>query len=87
MLQIEQYFQCRQVFEKLISGMYLGDIVRRVLCRMAEEVAFFGDTTPVKLKTPFILRYALMITLRTLYAYPFSELAEIITILHDLFIN
>lgn len=38
--------------------MYLGDIVRRVLCRMAEEAAFFGDTVPAKLKTRFILRYA-----------------------------
>lgn len=45
-----------QIFEKLISGMYLGEIVRRVLCRMAEEAAFFGDTVPPKLKIPFILR-------------------------------
>ncbi|XXG45869.1 hypothetical protein AAC387_Pa02g0836 [Persea americana] len=55
-LDVESLNPGEQVFEKLISGMYLGDIVRRVLCRMAEEVAFFGDTTPVKLKTPFILR-------------------------------
>ncbi|KAJ9688309.1 hypothetical protein PVL29_014149 [Vitis rotundifolia] len=45
-----------QIFEKIISGMYLGDIVRRVLCRMAEEADFFGDTVPPKLKIPFILR-------------------------------
>ncbi|KAL3532538.1 hypothetical protein ACH5RR_006059 [Cinchona calisaya] len=45
-----------QIFEKLISGMYLGEIVRRVLCRMAEEAGFFGDTVPSKLKIPFILR-------------------------------
>ncbi|XP_059634893.1 hexokinase-1-like [Cornus florida] len=45
-----------QIFEKVISGMYLGEIVRRVLCRMAEEAAFFGDTVPPKLKIPFILR-------------------------------
>jgi len=45
-----------QIFEKIISGMYLGDIVRRVLCRMAEEAEFFGDTVPPKLKIPFILR-------------------------------
>ncbi|KAI5662746.1 hypothetical protein M9H77_22069 [Catharanthus roseus] len=45
-----------QIFEKIISGMYLGEIVRRVLCRMAEEAAFFGDTVPPKLKIPFILR-------------------------------
>ncbi|KAK1266562.1 Hexokinase-2 [Acorus gramineus] len=45
-----------QIFEKLISGMYLGEIVRRVLLRMAEEAAFFGDTVPPKLRIPFILR-------------------------------
>ncbi|KAJ8755812.1 hypothetical protein K2173_024357 [Erythroxylum novogranatense] len=45
-----------QVFEKVISGMYLGEVVRRVLLRMAEEAAFFGDIVPPKLKIPFILR-------------------------------
>ncbi|CAA7393914.1 unnamed protein product [Spirodela intermedia] len=45
-----------QIFEKLISGMYLGDIVRRVLLRMAKEAALFGDTVPPKLEVSFILR-------------------------------
>ncbi|KAK7319943.1 hypothetical protein RJT34_04672 [Clitoria ternatea] len=45
-----------QIFEKLISGMYLGEIVRRVLLKMAEEADFFGDTIPPKLRIPFILR-------------------------------
>ncbi|KAH7565329.1 hypothetical protein ACOSP7_020348 [Xanthoceras sorbifolium] len=45
-----------QIFEKMISGMYLGEIIRRILCRMAEEAAFFGDTVPPKLKVPFALR-------------------------------
>ncbi|KAK1286693.1 Hexokinase-2 [Acorus calamus] len=45
-----------QIFEKLVSGMYLGEIVRRVLLRMAEEAAFFGDTVPEKLRIPFVLR-------------------------------
>ncbi|KAB2024285.1 hypothetical protein ES319_D06G077200v1 [Gossypium barbadense] len=45
-----------QILEKMISGMYLGEIVRRVLCKMAEEAAIFGDTVPPKLKIPFILR-------------------------------
>ncbi|KAH1091020.1 hypothetical protein J1N35_018277 [Gossypium stocksii] len=43
-----------QIYEKVISGMYLGEIFRRVLCKMAEE-AFFGDIVPPKLKEPFIL--------------------------------
>lgn len=42
----------------MISGMYLGDIVRRVLYRMAEESDIFLD--PAKnLSVPFILRYAI----------------------------
>ncbi|CAL0332500.1 unnamed protein product [Lupinus luteus] len=45
-----------QIFEKIISGMYLGDIVRRVLLKLAEEADFFGDIVPPKLRTPFILR-------------------------------
>ncbi|RZC72403.1 hypothetical protein C5167_035541 [Papaver somniferum] len=45
-----------QIFKKIISGMYLGDIVRRVLCKMAEEAGFFGDIVPPKLRTRFILR-------------------------------
>ncbi|KAK3435832.1 hypothetical protein EUGRSUZ_C00559 [Eucalyptus grandis] len=44
-----------QAYEKLISGMYLGEIVRIALLRMAEESALFGDI-PLKLKIPFILR-------------------------------
>ncbi|XP_058214399.1 hexokinase-1-like [Rhododendron vialii] len=36
--------------------MYLGEILRRVLCRMADEAAFFGVTVPPKLKIPPILR-------------------------------
>lgn len=40
--------------------MYLGEIVRRVLYKMAEEAWFFGETVPSKLKVPFILRYKFM---------------------------
>lgn len=46
-----------QIYEKLISGMYLGEILRRILLRMAEEVEFFGESVPEKLKVPFILRW------------------------------
>ncbi|XP_004302852.1 PREDICTED: hexokinase-1-like [Fragaria vesca subsp. vesca] len=45
-----------QIFEKIISGMYLGEIVRRALYRIAEEASIFGDIVPPKLKVPFILR-------------------------------
>ncbi|XP_057794817.1 hexokinase-2, chloroplastic [Salvia miltiorrhiza] len=46
----------QQIFEKTISGMYLGEIVRRVLHRMAEDITLFGDSLPEKLQEPFSLR-------------------------------
>ncbi|XP_055831757.1 hexokinase-2 isoform X1 [Solanum dulcamara] len=45
-----------QIFEKICSGMYLGEILRRVLLRMAEEAGIFGEEVPPKLKNSFILR-------------------------------
>jgi len=45
--------------------MYLGEIVRRALFKMAEEADFFGDTVPPKLKVPFILRYDNLLTYTT----------------------
>ncbi|XP_022872711.1 probable hexokinase-like 2 protein [Olea europaea var. sylvestris] len=45
-----------RMFEKLISGMYLGEIVRRVLLKMAQETALFGEWVPPKLATPYLLR-------------------------------
>ncbi|GAB4842309.1 hypothetical protein Ancab_012279 [Ancistrocladus abbreviatus] len=39
-----------QVLEKMISGRYLGEIVRVVLLTMAEDAAFFGEMVPPKLK-------------------------------------
>ncbi|XVE82995.1 hypothetical protein DITRI_Ditri16bG0050800 [Diplodiscus trichospermus] len=46
---------CR-IFEKLISEMYLGEIVRRVLVEMAQETALFGQSVPPKLLVPYLLR-------------------------------
>ncbi|KZV57800.1 Hexokinase-like 3 [Dorcoceras hygrometricum] len=45
-----------RIFEKLISGMYLGEIVRRVLLKMARESALFGDSVPPKLAIPYLLK-------------------------------
>ncbi|XP_012489232.1 probable hexokinase-like 2 protein [Gossypium raimondii] len=45
-----------RIFEKMISGMYLGEIVRRVLVRMAQEAALFGQSVPPKLLIPYLLR-------------------------------
>ncbi|KAL5985955.1 Hexokinase-4, chloroplastic [Asimina triloba] len=44
-----------QIFEKTISGMYLGEIARRVLLKMAEATDLFGDSVPEKLSKPFAL--------------------------------
>ncbi|CAM0908234.1 unnamed protein product [Alopecurus aequalis] len=45
-----------QIFEKTISGMYLGEIVRRVLAKMAQESDLFGHSFADKLAEPFVLR-------------------------------
>ncbi|CAH2035936.1 unnamed protein product [Thlaspi arvense] len=45
-----------KLYEKMISGMYLGEIVRRVLLQMCETSDLFGQFVPVKLSTPFALR-------------------------------
>ncbi|GKB19285.1 putative hexokinase, partial [Tanacetum coccineum] len=55
-LDVDSLNPGEQTFEKMISGMYLGEILRRVLYRMANEAALFGDTVPPKLKVPFVLR-------------------------------
>ncbi|KAK7263297.1 hypothetical protein RJT34_30884 [Clitoria ternatea] len=44
------------IFEKLISGWYLGEIVRRVLLKLVQETTLFGNTVPPKLMTPYLLR-------------------------------
>ncbi|KAM0887677.1 hypothetical protein ACQ4PT_028855 [Festuca glaucescens] len=41
-----------QIFEKTISGMYLGEIVRRVLAKMALESDLFGHSFADKLAEP-----------------------------------
>ncbi|XP_072959147.1 hexokinase-2-like [Typha angustifolia] len=59
-LDLESLNPGEQIYEKLISGMYLGEILRRVLLRMAEEASLFGDTVPPKLRVPFKLRTPVM---------------------------
>ncbi|XP_072966760.1 hexokinase-2-like [Typha angustifolia] len=55
-LDFESLNPGEQIYEKMISGMYLGEIVRRVLLRIAKEASLFGDDVPPKLEVPFILR-------------------------------
>ncbi|XP_052157821.1 hexokinase-8 isoform X1 [Oryza glaberrima] len=46
-----------QIYEKLTSGMYLGDIVRRVLLKLSLQSGIFGSIDNSKLKTRFHLRF------------------------------
>lgn len=55
-LDVESLNPGEQIFEKLISGMYLGEILRKVLLKMTEEASFFGDEVPPKLRIPLVLR-------------------------------
>ncbi|KAJ8750730.1 hypothetical protein K2173_015911 [Erythroxylum novogranatense] len=81
-LDVESLNPGEQIFEKMISGMYLGEIVRRVLLRMAEEADLFGDTVPPKLKIPFILRTPVM---SAIHHDSSSDLRVVGTKLKDIF--
>ena len=61
-----------QGFEKMISGMYLGDIVRRVILRMSLESDIFGPISS-KLSMPFILRFVLYPSHALSYIYIYIE--------------
>lgn len=45
-----------QIYEKLMSGMYLGEIVRRVLLKISADSSIFGNIDQTMLKTHFLLR-------------------------------
>nr|AWA44916.1 Phosphotransferase [Saccharum spontaneum] len=49
-----------QIYEKLISGMYMGEIVRRVLLKMSQDASLFADNVPPKLEIPHILRHGIL---------------------------
>ncbi|XP_050221829.1 hexokinase-3 [Mercurialis annua] len=66
-----------QGFEKMISGMYLGDIVRRVILRMAQESDIFGPPSS-RLSTPFILKTPLMAKMHDDDSPDLKEVADIL---------
>ncbi|XVF09265.1 hypothetical protein REPUB_Repub07fG0077800 [Reevesia pubescens] len=68
-----------QGFEKMISGMYLGDIVRRVILRMSQESDIFGPVSS-SLSVPFALRAPLM---AAMHEDDSPELTEVASILKD----
>ncbi|PWA83296.1 hexokinase [Artemisia annua] len=70
----------KQIFEKMISGMYLGEIVRLVLLKMAQEARFFGDTVPPKLEESSVLTTPNM---SVMHHDSTGDLEEVATILKD----
>ncbi|KAH0465137.1 hypothetical protein IEQ34_005240 [Dendrobium chrysotoxum] len=64
-------------FEKMISGMYLGDIVRRVLHRIAQVSDIFGDAARC-LAVPFMLRTPLMAAMHEDDSPDLREVARIL---------
>ncbi|KAK7341263.1 hypothetical protein VNO80_24189 [Phaseolus coccineus] len=69
-----------QGFEKMISGMYLGDIVRRVILRMSLESDMFGPVCS-KLSMPFMLRTPMM---AAMHEDDSPDLREVARILKDI---
>ncbi|KAG0555139.1 hypothetical protein M758_12G149700 [Ceratodon purpureus] len=69
-------------YEKMIGGMYLGEIVRRVLLRMAREASLFGGPVPAKLREPFIL---ITPEMSKMHADESGDLRVVAKILRDVF--
>lgn len=65
-----------QGFEKMISGMYLGDIVRRVILRMLQESDIF-ESGSAKLSMPFILRIPSLAAMHEDESFDLREVARI----------
>ncbi|KAG5118159.1 hypothetical protein JHK82_032579 [Glycine max] len=66
-----------QGFEKMISGMYLGDIVRRVILRMSLESDMLGPISS-KLSMPFMLRTPMMAAMHEDDSPDLREVARIL---------
>ncbi|CAK0735824.1 hypothetical protein CVIRNUC_000645 [Coccomyxa viridis] len=45
-------------FEKMVSGMYLGELARRAILRLAEQAQLFGPEVPPQLREPWALTSA-----------------------------
>ncbi|KAG2314124.1 hypothetical protein Bca4012_064754 [Brassica carinata] len=67
-------------FEKMIAGLYLGDIVRRVILRMSQESVIFGPSSSV-FSEPYVLRTN---SVSAMHEDDTPELQEVARILKDL---
>lgn len=70
-----------QGFEKMISGMYLGDIVRRVILRMSQESNIL-ELVSSSLSTPFILS---TLSVALMHEDDSPDLSEVAKILKEVF--
>ncbi|CAK9184349.1 unnamed protein product [Ilex paraguariensis] len=68
-----------QGFEKMVSEMYLGEIVRRVILKMSQESEILGPISS-KLSTPFVLRTPLMFAM---HEDDSPDLREVLRILEE----
>ncbi|KAH8963817.1 hypothetical protein BDL97_04G031600 [Sphagnum fallax] len=71
-----------QWFEKMVGGMYLGEIVRRVLAKIAQEAGLFGGSSSPKLFEPFSLSTPYV---SKMHSDESAELTEVAKILEDVF--
>lgn len=46
----------KQKFEKMISGMYMGELARQVIVRLANEHLLFNGRLSQKMKTPYLFK-------------------------------
>ncbi|GFT84704.1 hexokinase-1 [Nephila pilipes] len=46
----------KQIFEKMISGMYIGEIVRRIVCHLSNEKEIFKGNLSEKFNTPYTFK-------------------------------
>ncbi|KAM0045916.1 putative hexokinase [Helianthus debilis subsp. tardiflorus] len=76
-LDAESHNSNDQGFEKMISGLYLGDIVRRVICKMSLVSDIFGPFSS-KLSTQFTLSTPLMAAMHEDDTPDLSEVAKIL---------
>jgi hexokinase len=77
LLDDETHNRNDQGFEKMISGMYLGEIARLVFHRMAQESDVFGDAAD-SLSNPFILSTPFLAAIREDDSPDLSEVRRIL---------
>ncbi|KAJ8751192.1 hypothetical protein K2173_016373 [Erythroxylum novogranatense] len=76
-LDAESHNPNDQGFEKMISGMYLGEIVRRVILRMSQESDVFGCVSS-QLSTPFSLQTPLIASMHEDVSPELKEVARVL---------